>query len=228
MFLPYKLLQEIEYTKASLNFIPLIFQWFSASENLWKRADEKYMVSFFSKWNTSKSFVLPEIEIYKVFYGEILKQRIHHISWHMEKKYKGTILFLRSWWKNLGFLRNNGPSKLRLLQCYVPLWIHVIDAICVNDIHSRCKIHAFTCFFASKYKKNILLQERLWLETKHPRSISGLDHSLYVLPFLGYFSPGEASKWRWSDWVPNHRKRNWGHLLEYLVPKSKNPFSFFV
>ena len=34
---------------------------------------------------------------------------------------------------NNGFLRNIGPVKIRLLQCYVELWIHNIDAICTWD-----------------------------------------------------------------------------------------------
>ena len=31
------------------------------------------------------------------------------------------------------FLWNGRPSKIRLLQCDVVLWIHVIDAICMLD-----------------------------------------------------------------------------------------------
>ena len=32
---------------------------------------------------------------------------------------------------NNRFLRNSGPLKIRILQCYVVLWIHNIDAICI-------------------------------------------------------------------------------------------------
>ena len=35
-----------------------------------------------------------------------------------------------SWYLNNCFLRSSGPLKIRLLQCYVVLWIHNIDAIC--------------------------------------------------------------------------------------------------
>ena len=30
------------------------------------------------------------------------------------------------------FLRNSGPLKIRLLQCFVVLWIHNIDVICLT------------------------------------------------------------------------------------------------
>ena len=43
---------------------------------------------------------------------------------------KETKTFFDSWYQNNWFLRNSGPSKIRLLQCYVVLWIHNTDAIC--------------------------------------------------------------------------------------------------
>ena len=36
--------------------------------------------------------------------------------------------------KKCFFLRSGGPSKIRLLQCYMVLWIHVIDAICTTAL----------------------------------------------------------------------------------------------
>ena len=41
-------------------------------------------------------------------------------------------LFFDSWYLNNRFLRNSRPLKIRFLQCYVVLWIHNIDAICIN------------------------------------------------------------------------------------------------
>ena len=39
------------------------------------------------------------------------------------------MIFLKSLFQNHRFLWTGGPSKIRLLQCYEILWIHVIDAI---------------------------------------------------------------------------------------------------
>ena len=35
---------------------------------------------------------------------------------------------------NNRILQNSGPLKIRLLQCYVVLWIHNIDAICMDSL----------------------------------------------------------------------------------------------
>ena len=44
---------------------------------------------------------------------------------------KGAKTFFDSWYVNNRFLQNSGPLKIRLQKCYVVLWIHNIDAICI-------------------------------------------------------------------------------------------------
>ena len=43
----------------------------------------------------------------------------------------GATTFFYTWYLYNQFLRNSGPLKIRLLQCYVVIWIHNIDAICM-------------------------------------------------------------------------------------------------
>ena len=49
-----------------------------------------------------------------------------------EALWTGAKTFFDSLYPNDSFLRNSGPLKIRLLQCYVVLWIHNIDAICIE------------------------------------------------------------------------------------------------
>ena len=46
----------------------------------------------------------------------------------------GAAMFLNSLQKNNRSLESVGPSKIRWLQCYLLLWIHVIDAISMYSL----------------------------------------------------------------------------------------------
>ena len=47
------------------------------------------------------------------------------------------LIFLNILHQNNHFLGNGWPSKIRLLQSYEVLWIHVIDAICRYTVVPR-------------------------------------------------------------------------------------------
>ena len=73
---------------------------------------------------------------------------------------KGAKTFFDSWYLNNRFLRNSGPLKIRLLQCYVVLWIHNIDVICISktlflDLISQMN---FTSFIFWRYVPNIKIK----------------------------------------------------------------------
>ena len=57
---------------------------------------------------------------------------------------------------------HSGPLKIRLLQCYVVLWIHNIDAICMLLIQDDFEIDpkTFVPHFHKKQDQNRLLQNR--------------------------------------------------------------------
>ena len=44
------------------------------------------------------------------------------------------MIFVKIFYQNDWFLGDSTPSKTRLLQSYVVLWIHVIDAICSQNL----------------------------------------------------------------------------------------------
>ena len=63
----------------------------------------------------------------------IVEQRIidHFLLKRCQKK--RPMIFFKTLYQNVYFLGNGRPSKIRLLQSYEVLWIHVNDAICKSD-----------------------------------------------------------------------------------------------
>ena len=56
----------------------------------------------------------------------------------------GAKTFFESWPLNNRLLRSSGPLKIRLLQCYIVLWIPIIDAICRSLVQSSLYEKKFT------------------------------------------------------------------------------------